>query len=155
MERQDGRDETLLHEKLTRSIIACAFEVINELGSGFLESVYEKAMVIALSDAGLSVQSQKPVKVLFRGKPVGDFYADLLVEEKVVVELKVVKTLVPEHAAQTINYLNATGIQVGLLINFGKPTLEFKRFTRGNTDAQEYKPAVSSNNPVHPVHRCK
>ena len=155
MERQDGQDETLLHAELTRSIIGCAFEVINELGSGFLESVYEKAMVIALSDAGLSVQSQKPVKVLFRGKPVGDFYADLLVEEKVVVELKSVKTLVPEHAAQTINYLNATGIQVGLLINFGKPTLEFKRFTRSNTDAQEYKPAVSSKNPVYPVHRCE
>ena len=79
------------------------------------------------------------------------FYADLLVEEKVVVELKSVKTLIPEHEAQTINYLNATGIQVGLLINFGKPTLEFKRFTRSNADAQEYKPAVSRKNPVH---RC-
>ena len=67
------QDEKLLHEKLTRSITGCAFEVINEIGRGFLESVYEKAMVIALSDAGLSVQSQKPVKVLFRGKPVGDF----------------------------------------------------------------------------------
>ena len=99
--------------------------------------------MIALSEAGLSVQSQKPVKVRFREKPVGDFYADLLVEEEVVVELKVAKTLVPEHAAQTINYLNATGIQVGLLINFGKPTLEFKRFTRSNTDEQEYKTAVS------------
>ena len=134
MDKQDAQDERLLHEKLTRSIIGCAFEVINELGSGFLESVYEKAMMIALSDAGLSVQSQKAIKVLFRGKPVGDYYADLLVEERVVVELKVVKALVPEHAAQTINYLNATGIQVGLLINFGRPTLEFKRFTRSNTD---------------------
>ena len=86
----------MLHEKLTGAIIGCAFEVINELGSGFLESVYEKAMMIALSDAGLSVHSQKPVRVLFRGKPVGDFYADLVVEEKVVVELKSVKTLVPE-----------------------------------------------------------
>ena len=154
MDRQDKQEETLLHAKLTRSTIACAFEVINERGSGFLESVYEKAMVIALSDAGLSVQSQKPVKVRFREKPVGDFYADLLVEEKVVVELKSVKTLVPEHAAQTINYLNAIGIQVGLLINFGKPTLEFKRFTRSNTDEQDYKTAVSRKNPVYPVHRC-
>ncbi len=124
-------------------MIGCVFEVINELGSGFLESVYERTMMIALSEAGLSVQSQEPVKVRFRAKPVGDFYADLLVEEEVVVELKVAKTLVPEHAAQTINYLNATGIQVGLLINFGKPTLEFKRFTRSNTDEQEYKTAVS------------
>ena len=129
---KDKQDEKLLHEKLTRSIIGCAFEVINELGSGFLESVYEKAMMIALSDAGLSVQPQEPIRVLFRGKSVGDFYADLLVEEKVVVELKSVKTLVPEHEAQTINYLNATGIQVGLLINFGRPKLEFRRYTRSN-----------------------
>ena len=100
---QDNQDGKLLHAKLTRSIIGCAFEVINELGSGFLESVYEKAMMIALSDAGLSVQSQKPVKVLFRGKSVGDFHADLLVEEKVMVELKTVKALIAEHAAQTIN----------------------------------------------------
>ena len=139
---QDSQDGTLLHEKLTRSIIGCAFEVINELGSGFLESVYEKAMMIALSEAGFSVQSQKPIKVLFRGKPVGDFFADLLVEEKVVVELKVVKALVPEHAAQTINYLNATGIQVGLLINFGRPTLEFKRFTRSNKEEQDWNAVV-------------
>ena len=131
---KDKQDEKLLHEELTRSIIGCAFEVINELGSGFLESVYEKAMMIALSDAGLSAESQKPINVFFRGKPAGDFYADLLVEEKGVVELKVVKALVPEHAAQTINYLNATGIQVGLLINFGRPTLEFKRFTRSNKE---------------------
>ena len=157
MDAQDKKDERLLHEKLTRSIIGCAFEVINELGSGFLESVYEKAMMIALSDAGLSVQSQKAIKVLFRGKPVGDYYADLLVEEKVVVELKVVKALVPEHAAQTINYLNATGIQVGLLINFGRPTLEFKRFTRSNMDEQHLKelsPEYNPVNPVYPVHRC-
>ena len=139
MDAQVKQDATLLHEKLTGSIIGCAFEVINELGSGFLESVYEKAMMIALSEAGLSVQSQKPIKVLFRGKPVGDFYADLLVEKKVVVELKSVKALVPEHEAQTINYLNATGIQVGLLINFGRPKLEFRRFTRSNAAAKDYK----------------
>ena len=72
-----------------------------------------------------------------------------------MVELKSVKTLVPEHEAQTINYLNATGIQVGLLINFGRPTLEFKRFTRSKTDAKNYKPAVSRKNPVHPVHPCR
>ena len=139
---KDKQDEKLLHEKLTRSIIGCAFEVINELGSGFLESVYEKAMMIALSDAGLSVECQKPIKVFFREKPVGDYFADLLVEEKVVVELKVVKALVPEHAAQTINYLNATGIQVGLLINFGRPTLEFKRFTRIHTGQQDWNAVV-------------
>ena len=130
MDEQDRQDKKLVHAKLTRSIIGCAFEVINELGNGFLESVYEKAMMVSLSDAGLSAQSQKPLEVRFREKPVGEFYADLLVEEKVIVELKTVKALAPEHEAQIINYLHATGIKVGLLINFGNPKLEFKRFTR-------------------------
>ena len=130
MDTQDRQDKKLVHAKLTRSIIGCAIEVINELGHGFLESVYEKAMMVSLSDAGLSAQTQKPLKVLFREKPVGEFYADLLVEEKVIIELKTVKALAPEHEAQIINYLHATGIEVGLLINFGNPKLEFKRFTR-------------------------
>ena len=125
---EPGRNRA--HDELTRSIIGCAFEVINELGSGFLESVYENAMVLALSDAGLFAQSQKPIAVNFRGRQVGDFFANLVVAEKVLVELKAVKTIVPEHQAQIINYLNATGIEVGLLINFGNPKLEFKRFTR-------------------------
>ena len=117
-------------KELTEKIIGCSFEVINDLGSGFLESVYEKALMIALADAEISAVSQEPVKVTFRSNVVGDFYADLLVEEKVLVELKAVKTLLPEHEDQIINYLNATGIKIGLLINFGKPRLEFKRFTR-------------------------
>ncbi|MCY4416048.1 MAG: GxxExxY protein [Chloroflexi bacterium] len=120
----------MLHSELTRDIIGCAFDVQNELGAGFLESVYEKAMVIALSDAGIPVKSQEPVKVGFRGREVGDFYADLLVPDKVIVELKAVESLTPQHKAQIINYLNATGIPVGLLINFGNPKVEFQRFTR-------------------------
>lgn len=119
-----------IHDDITESIIGCAFEVINELGSGFLESVYENAMVLALSESGLNVQSQVPIPVTFRGKRVGDFYADLLVDGRVIVELKAVRAIVPEHQAQLINYLNATGIEVGLLINFGNPKLELKRFTR-------------------------
>ena len=125
-----GQGKVLQHAELTRTIIGCAFEVINELGSGFLESVYEQAMVVALADARLSVESQRPITVRFRGQPVGDFYADLFVEGKVIVELKAVQALTPAHQAQIINYLNATGIEVGLLINFGSPRLEFKRFTR-------------------------
>lgn len=140
MDGQDRQDAKTLHQELTRQIIGCAFEVINDLGSGFLESVYEKAMLVALADKGLSVESQKPIAVHFRGRPVGNFLADLLVEKKVIVELKAVKALLPEHQAQVINYLNATGINVGLLINFGNPRLEFKRFTRSY--------------PVHPVHPC-
>ncbi|MBA2492778.1 MAG: GxxExxY protein [Gammaproteobacteria bacterium] len=129
-DKQDGQDAELKHAQITKSIIGCAFEVINELGPGFLESVYEKALLLALRQKGLSAMFQHPVKVMFRGECVGDFYADLLVEEKVIVELKAVKAIVPEHQAQIINYLNATGIEVGLLINFGNPRLEYKRFTR-------------------------
>ena len=120
----------MLHSDLTRTIIGCAFDVQNELGSGFLESVYENAMLVALTETGVDVQSQVPVQVNFRGRPVGDFYVDLLVSGKVVVELKAVDRLMPQHKAQVINYLNATGIPVGLLINFGNPKVEFQRFTR-------------------------
>lgn len=126
----DNNDARLAHEYVTGKVIGCAFEVINELGAGFLESVYEKAMLVALRQAGLSVGAQQSVAVMFRGQCVGDFYADLLVENVVLVELKAVKALSSEHEAQIINYLNATGIEVGLLINFGQPKLEYKRFTR-------------------------
>lgn len=118
------------HEEITKTIIGCAFEVSNELGAGFLESVYEKALLFALQQNNLSAIAQHPIKVMFRGECVGDFYADLFVEQKVIVELKAVKAIAPEHQAQIINYLNATGIEVGLLINFGNPKLEYKRFTR-------------------------
>ena len=130
MDKQDGQDNGLKHEQITKNVIGCAFEVINELGVGFLESVYEKALLLALRQKGLSAISQHPAKVMFRGECVGDFYADILVEEKVLVELKAVKAIAPEHQAQVINYLNATGIEVGLIINFGNQKLEYKRFTR-------------------------
>ena len=111
-------------------MIGGAIEVINELGAGFLESVYRNALRLALEQMGLSVTCQHPISVVFRGQCVGDFYADLFVENTVVVEIKAVKAIVPEHQAQVINYLKATGIGVGLLINFGNPRLEFKRLTR-------------------------
>lgn len=130
MEVRDAQVTGLKHEEITRSVIGCAFEVINELGAGFLESVYEKALLLALRQKGLSAESQHPIKVTFRGECVGDFYADILVEEKVIVELKAVKAIAPEHQAQIINYLNATGLEVGLLINFGNAKLEYRRFTR-------------------------
>lgn len=130
MDRQDGQDTGLKHEDLTGTILGCAFEVINELGAGFLESVYEKALLLALRQKGLSAVSQHPIKVTFRGECVGEFYADIFVEEKVIVELKAARAITPEHQAQIINYLNATGIEVGLLLNFGNSKLEYKRFTR-------------------------
>lgn len=123
----------MLYSDLTRAVIRCAFDVQNELGSGFLESVYEKAMLISLEEAGIPARSQVPIGVHFRGQLVGDFYADLLVDEKVIVELKAVERLTPQHKAQVINYLNATGIPVGLLLNFGSPKVDFQRFTRSKS----------------------
>ena len=130
MDVQDIQDEYRLHTETTEAILGCSFEVINELGSGFLESVYRKALVLALRQRGLLVEFEQPVQVLFRGVSVGDFFADLIVESKVIVELKAVRTLLPEHQAQLINYLKATGIEVGLLVNFGNPKLEYRRLTR-------------------------
>ena len=118
---------SLLHQDLTEKILAACFEVINELGVGFLESVYQNSLVIALQDYGLSVKTEHPLCVSFRGQVVGSFYADLFVEEKVIVELKAVSSLTDVHKAQVINYLKATGIPVGLLVNFGNPKLEFRR----------------------------
>lgn len=134
MDIQDGQDKSLKHEEITKAVIGCAFEVANELGTGFLESVYEKALLLALRQKGISATAQYPVKVMFRTECVGDFYVDIFVEEKVIVELKALKAITPEHQAQIINYLNATGIEVGLLINFGNPKLEYKRFTRSKND---------------------
>ena len=115
-------------EDLTQRILKASFQVSNELGIGFLESVYENAFLIALRDEGLRANSQVSLKVPFRGEIVGCFAADIVVEDKVLVELKAVKTLAPEHVAQVLNYLKATKIEVGLLINFGSSKLEYRRF---------------------------
>lgn len=132
----------MLHNELTSRVLEASFEVINELGAGFLESVYERSLFVALKQKGLNVVLQVPMKVRFRDVIVGDFFADMLVEGKVLVELKAVSKLTGEHKAQVINYLRATGIEVGMLINFGNSKLEYFRFTNGIKN-----PA----NPVHPV----
>ena len=118
----------MLHKEISGKILEASFEVGNELGIGFIESVYENALVIALRDKGFEVKTQVPLKVIFRGNVVGDFYADLLVERKIIVELKAVKKMGNEHFAQILNYLRATGIEVGLVINFGNPKIEYRRF---------------------------
>ena len=122
-----ARDEKLLEEELTEKVIGACIEVSRELGSGFLESVYAKALMIVLTHLGLKAVEQAALKVLFRGHIVGEFYPDLLVKERLIVELKAVKSLSSEHEAQLINYLKATGIKVGVLINFGRSRLEWKR----------------------------
>ncbi|NGP89796.1 GxxExxY protein [Fodinibius halophilus] len=119
---------TYKHHKLTRKIIKGYYGVYNELGTGFLESVYESAMLFTLkNELGMDVKSQVPITVYFRDIIVGEFRADLVVENKVIVELKAVSILLSEHKAQLINYLKATDIELGLLMNFGDEP-EFKRF---------------------------
>lgn len=105
--------------ELTKTIIGCAYRVHRALGAGFLEKVYENALAIELRLAGLDVQQQAPVQVCYRGQPVGDYYADLLVHGQVLVETKAVQALAREHETQMVHYLTATGIAHGLLVNFG------------------------------------
>ena len=119
------------YKELTDIILRGFYEVYNELGDGFLESVYENALYIVLTGYGLCVETQKDISVFFRGKVIGDFKVDLIVNEKVIVELKAVRALDPAHEAQLINYLKATNIEVGLLLNFGRKP-EFKRFVYDN-----------------------
>ena len=113
-------------DKLTHIIIGCAFRVHNTLGAGFLEKVYENALRIELELAGLRVEQQVKIRVLYHGQPVGEYEADLLVEGCIILELKAVRTLASEHEVQLVNYLTATEMDYGLLINFG-PSVEVKR----------------------------
>jgi GxxExxY protein len=120
----------MLHEELTEKIIKAYYKVYNELGYGFLEKVYENAMCIELDKMGLIFEPQKAIKVYYNTQVVGEYFTDILVENKVIVELKASKILVPENEAQLLNYLKATGIEIGLLFNFGKePQFKRKIFT--------------------------
>ena len=114
------------HQDLTSKIIQCAYKVHNTLGFGFLEIIYQNALLIELLKAGLQAEKEKKIQVYYEAQLVGDYMADIIVENKVILELKSVKDLHPAHEAQVINYLKATGIEVGLLINFGQ-TVEIKR----------------------------
>jgi len=113
--------------KVTEIVIGCAFKVSNTLGCGFLEKVYENALVHELRKTGLRVTQQYPIKVYYDGIVVGNFEADLLVQESVIVELKAIRTMTERDEAQCLNYLKATQLKIGLLINFGNPKVEIKR----------------------------
>ena len=114
------------YQELTENIIKAAYTVHNTLGCGFLEKVYQNAMVIELAKRGIKADSQKSIKVSYEGQTVGDYVCDLIVDNKVILELKAVKELNDIHEVQLINYLKATGAEVGLLINFG-PSVLIKR----------------------------
>jgi GxxExxY protein len=127
-----NNERDLKHRDLTEKVIGVFFEVYNELGHGFLESVYQKAFELALSSKGLKVCRKIEIPVWFRGEKVGEFEADVLVEDCLLLELKGVRTLDRAHEAQLLNYLRATDVEVGMLFNFGvKP--EFKRLAFDNS----------------------
>ena len=131
MKKHDkAMESNFKHSDITDKIIKAFYNVYNQLGYGFLEKVYEHAMLLELSKIGLGCQNQFPIKVYYDNKEVGDYYADILVENVVVVELKAAENLCPEHECQLINYLKATDLEVGLLLNFGKePQLKRKVLT--------------------------
>ncbi|MDD5241876.1 MAG: GxxExxY protein [Sulfuricella sp.] len=114
-------------DELTRQIIGCVYTVSNSLGSGFLEKVYENALAIELRKAGLDIEQQRKIQVYYENISVGEFFADLVVGDSVIIELKVAKGLDENHYAQCLNYLKATGFTICLLVNFGKPKAEIKR----------------------------
>ena len=117
----------LPHSDISEKVIGCCFEVMKELGSGFLENIYKNALFRAMKQKDLNVLAEQMFEVVFRKHKIGKYVADLIVENLVIVELKCCKTLLPEHQAQLINYLKASNKPVGLLVNFGNTKLEYKR----------------------------
>ena len=122
----------LLNSELTENILGICFDVMNELGAGFLESVYKNALFIALKEKGYKIEVEKRFEVKFRDQKVGLYIADIVVQGCVIIELKCCDSLIGEHQAQLINYLRASGVLVGLLVNFGRRKLEYKRLHHPN-----------------------
>jgi GxxExxY protein len=126
-----------LYQDLSAEIIKCFYKVYNSLGYGFLEKGYENALKIELEKSGLLVEKQMPIKVYYDGLVVGEYFADLVVEKKIILELKAAETLCEEHELQLINYLKATDYEIGLLLNFGKkPEIKRKIFTNNSNSTQ-------------------
>ena len=117
----------LIEGELTDKILGACFKVMNSLGAGFLEKVYENALIVELCKSGLSIVSQKPFPIRYEGTLVGEYQADVVVSGKVIVECKAVTALDAVHEAQLMNYLKASGLRVGLLVNFGRPKLQYRR----------------------------
>jgi GxxExxY protein len=126
-DQQPASRSILIEGELTEKVLGAAFKVLNTLGTGFLEKVYENALSFQLQRIGLSVESQKVFHVKYEGAIVGEHQADLVVAGKVIVECKAISNMDSVHEAQLINYLKASGVHVGLLINFGRPTLQYRR----------------------------
>jgi len=126
------------HSELTEKIIKIFYKVYNRLGYGFLEKVYENALMIELKKENIPAISQSPIKVLYEGSIIGEYYADILVDNKVIVEIKATKYFVKDNEAQLLNYLKATDREVGLLLNFGpKPEIKRKAFDNSRKKLSE------------------
>jgi GxxExxY protein len=122
--------DRLLYRELTEKMLGAAFAVHRELGPGFLEKVYVTALIYELIDRGLSAIAESEIPVSYKGRLVGNYFADILVEGKILCEIKAIRALANEHQAQLLHYLTATAIPVGLLLNFSTPSLQFKRLAK-------------------------
>ena len=125
----DTNKDKILYKDLSYKIVGLAMEVHSKLGYGFLEKVYENAMMVLLRREGIHAKQQAPITVYFDGEVVGDYYADILVEDNIILELKAIERITDAHRAQTLNYLKATGLHLAILLNFGKERLKYERFT--------------------------
>ncbi len=128
-----------MDNKISQRVIGCAFEVSNTLGAGFLENVYEKALCVELERKGLSFHRQKSVVVKYKGVLVGEYITDIIVEDSLLLELKAVSVMSGAYEAQLMNYLKATGLSFGLLLNFGKPKLGIKRMIWNHNETNKTK----------------
>ena len=126
-----------MEESISQQVIRCAFNVSNTLGAGFLEKVYENALCIELEKNGLKYQAQKPIIVNYKGFNIGEYVADIVVENKLLLELKALSTFSSSHDAQVMNYLKATNLSVGLLLNFGRPKLGIKRIVWQHNETEK------------------
>ena len=133
-------EKELPHSELTGLILGCCFEVMNELGPGFQEKVYKNALLIAMRQKELSVEVERAYEVIFRGKIIGRYYADLVVNQTVIVELKCCENLISEHQAQLFNYLKVAGLPIGLLVNFRNRKLDWKRLQSNKEWLDEEEP---------------
>ena len=120
-------NKKIIHKDLSYKVVGIAMDVFNGLGSGFLEKVYENAMMTLFRKEGINAQQQAPVKVHFHGEVVGDYFADILVDDRIILELKTVEKIIDVHRAQALNYLKATGKRLAISLNFGKEKLEYER----------------------------
>ncbi|TVM04146.1 MAG: GxxExxY protein [Candidatus Brocadia sp. WS118] len=120
-------EDKILYKDLSYKIVGLAMQVHNKLGYGFLEKVYENALMVLFRREGVQSKQQAPITVYFEGEVVGDYYADILVEEEIILELKSSEGIIDAHRAQTLNYLKATKLQLAIILNFGNEKLEYER----------------------------